>query len=79
MVARVYVLISAIPGRSPQIARALMTKPGVVTADLLQGPPDVVMVVEANDEGKLAELTVKALASVEKFTEELHLLPVQTT
>jgi hypothetical protein len=78
MAARVYVLISARPGRSLQIARALMMKPGVVTADLLEGPPDVVMVVEANDEGKLAEFTVKALASVEKFTEELRLLPVQT-
>ncbi len=56
-----------------------MVKPGVVTADLLQGPPDVLMAVEANDERNLAEFTVKALASVEKFTEELSLLPVQTT
>ncbi len=52
-------------------------KPGVVKADLLEGPPDVIVVVEASNRQELAELTMQVLASVETMTEHLQLLPTR--
>jgi hypothetical protein len=51
--------------------------PGVVIVDALEGPPDVIMVVEASERQKLAELTIRALASVETVTEGLSVLPAR--
>ena len=75
MSARVYVLLDIKEGNSKQVAKVLQDKPGIVIADLLEGPPDVIMVVEASDRQKLAELTVQALAVVENMTENFRLLP----
>jgi len=77
MGARVYVLLDILGGSSEQVARTLRSKRGVVMADSLEGPPDVIMVVEAPDLQKLAELTIQALASVESTTTVLRLLPAQ--
>jgi len=41
-----------------------------------EGPPDIVMVVEAGGRRLLAELTIEALSSVENMTGDLQLLPV---
>jgi len=49
----------------------------VVLVNLLEGPPDVIMVVEAPDRHKLAEVTIQALASVETVTDGLCLMPAQ--
>jgi len=75
MSARAYVLLDIKEGKSKQVAKVLQDKPGIVIADLLEGPPDVIMVVEASDRQKLAELTVQALAVVENMTENFRLLP----
>ena len=77
MSARAYVLLEIKEGNSKQVAKVLRGKPGVVVADLLEGPPDVIMVVEALDSQKLAELTVRALAAVENMTENFCLLPAE--
>jgi hypothetical protein len=50
---------------------------GVVVADPLEGPPDVMMVVEASDRQKLAELSIQAFASVEAMVEGMQLLPTR--
>ena len=71
---RVYVLLEIKEGDSRQAARVLRGKPGVVIADLLEGPPDVIMVIEASDWRKLAGLTGQALAAVESMTENFLLL-----
>lgn len=75
--ARAYVLLDIADRKSEPAARALRGKPGVVIVDLLEGPPHVIMVVEAPDRQKLAEVTIQALASGETMTEGLRLLPAQ--
>ncbi len=50
-------------------------KPGVVMADVLEGQTDVIMVVEAQDRLRLAQLTIQALAAVETMTVGMHLMP----
>lgn len=77
MNARVYILLDVVAGTSGQVTEALRGKPGVVMADPLEGPPDVIMVVEAPKQQKLAELTIQALASVETVTEGLRLLTLK--
>ena len=77
MSARVYILLDIVRGKSEYVIQALRGKPGVVMVDPLEGPPDVIIVVEAPKRQKLAELTIQALASVETMTEGLRLLPLK--
>ena len=77
MSAKAYVLLNVVHEKQEQVVRALRGKPGVLMVDILEGPPDVIIVLEARDRQKLAELTVQALASVEAMTEELQLLPTR--
>lgn len=77
MRARAYVLLDVRNGKSEEVTRVLRTMPGVVMADILEGPPDVIVVVEACEQKKLAERTITALASVETMTDGVRLLPAQ--
>ncbi len=75
--ARVYVLVDVAGGYQEEVASVLRCKPGVVMADNVEGQPNVIMVVEAQDRQSLAELTVRALASVEMATGGMHLMPAE--
>jgi hypothetical protein len=77
MGARAYVLLDIVDGKSEQVAKALQVKPGVMIADLLEGPPDVMVVLEAFERLTLAELTIQALTSVETAIKSVHSLPTQ--
>ncbi len=77
MNARAYVLLDVTDSRSGDVAKVLRGRPGVVKADLLEGPPDVIVVVEASNRQELAKLTMQVLASVETMTEHLQLLPTR--
>ena len=75
---RVYMLIDAVEGKAGQIAQMLRGQPGVKMVDLLEGPPDVVVMLQAHNRQKLAELTNRALAAVDSMTGGMQVLPVQT-
>lgn len=77
MGAKVYVLLDIIEGKLDQVVQTLQGKPGVMEVDLLEGSPNVVMVVEAPERKKLAERTIQALASVETMTEGVQVLPTR--
>ncbi len=77
MIAIAYVLLDVTDGKLGEVAKVLHVMPGVVMTHILEGPPDIIIVVEAADRGKLAEFTIQALASVEDMTEAIRLLPVQ--
>ena len=80
---RVYVLLDIVDGKAKQAAQVLQGKPGVIIVDvleslplvMLENPPNVIMVIQAHERPKLAELTIQALASVETMTEHVCLLP----
>ena len=74
MGAKVYILLDIIEGKLEHVVQTLRGKPGVVKVDLLEGSPNVIMVVEAPERKKLAERTIQALASVETMTEGVQLL-----
>ena len=75
--ARVYVLVDVAGGYQGEVVSLLRCKPGVVMADNVEGQPNVIMVVEAQNRQKLAELTVRALASVETAIGGMHLMPAE--
>jgi hypothetical protein len=75
MLVRAYILLDVLEGSAEQVVHNLRGKPGVVIADALEGPPDIVMMVEAKDRLKLAELATRAIASIESMTEGIHVLP----
>ena len=73
---RAYILLHLAKGNPDRVARALRRKPGVLMADPLEGPPDVIVVIEAPERQRLADLTVQALSSVETMIENVRLLPI---
>lgn len=67
--------MDVVDGKCEQVTQVLRGRPRVITADLLQGPPQVIMVVEAPERQRLARLMVQAIAEVEMMTEDIQLLP----
>jgi len=74
---RVYVLMEIAEGKTTRAVRVLRSKNGVVMADILEGSGRVMMVAEAPERRRLAELTIQALISVEAMVSQIQLLPVQ--
>jgi hypothetical protein len=72
---RVYILLDVVEGKAEEAARTLRGNPGVKLADVLEGRPNVVTVLQARSRSQLAELTNRALALVEGVTESLQVLP----
>lgn len=60
MSARVYVLLDVMEGRANQVAKSLRSKCGVLMADVLENPSDVIVVVEAPERQRLTELVLRA-------------------
>ena len=77
MSTRVYVILDIEDEKAEQVAQVLRESPGVAMADVLEGPPDVIMVIEAEERQQLAKLTIQAIDSVETMTENVRLLPVK--
>jgi hypothetical protein len=74
---RAYVLLDIQRSKPQAVAKALRDKPGVVAVDIVEGPPDVVAVLEESERLKLAETTARVLESVETLVNCVSLLPVQ--
>ena len=69
---RAYVLIDAVEGKASEILTALYDSPGIIAADYIEGPPDIVLVIEADDRLKLAIRVNNILHSIESITEDLR-------
>ena len=76
---RVYILLNAVEGKASQVAQTLQGRPGVRMVDVLEGSPDVIMVLQARNRQQVAEFTNQALSSVESMTEDLQVLPVRNS
>ena len=74
---KVYILLDVMDGKAEQVVQVLQEIPGVLMVDALEGPPDVILVMEAAERQHLAKLTIDALASVEMLTEQVRLLPTR--
>jgi hypothetical protein len=75
---RAYVIVNVQQGTTEQVAITLSNRDGVIMVDILEDKPDIIMVVQAKNRQKLAELTIQAVTSVERFTEGLQLMPARS-
>jgi hypothetical protein len=73
---RAYLLLHVVGEKSREVTQVLRRKPGVLMADIVEGPPDVIAIIEASERKVLADLTVQALSSVENMLENVRLLPI---
>ncbi len=62
------ILLDIVDGKAEQIAQALQGSLGVVIADAVEDPPDVIIVMEIPNREQLAKQTNRAIASVESMT-----------
>jgi len=69
-------LLDIVDGHCEEAFHSLQDKTGIVLADLLEGRPSLLIMLEAVNRPKLARLTVETLSAVEQVTENVSLLPV---
>jgi len=74
---RVYVLLDIVDGSVEEVTGVLRENLGVLIADALESPPDVIVLIEAPQREQLAKWTIKALSSVETLSEQVRLLPTR--
>ena len=74
---RVYILLDVIDGKPDQVAEKLRHIAGIRIVDVVEGQPDVIVVVEAPDRQRLVEITMRVISSAENMIEDLKLLPVR--
>lgn len=75
MNAKAYVLMDINNNKIKEATCTLRNMRGVRIVDVLEGSPNMVMVVQARNRQQLADLTNKAIASVESITQDIQLLP----
>lgn len=76
MSCRVYMLLDIADGQREEICRCLQGKTGIVLADVLEGEPDVLVMLEAVNRRQLVRLTMETISVVEQVAENVTLLPV---
>jgi len=74
MSARAYILLNIVQGKAEEALRTLRCRLGVVMADALEGPPDIIVLLEAKERLQLAEFLIYTLASIDNITADLRLL-----
>lgn len=74
MIERAYILIDTVEGKASEILAAVDNSPGIIAADHVEGPPDIVLVIEADDRFELAIRVNSILHSIKNITEDLHCL-----
>jgi nitrate reductase NapAB chaperone NapD len=72
MCIRAYLVLQTDGDKSQEIASDLLDKPGIVTVDLLEGSPNLIVVVEAEEQQELVGFIVQALDLVESITKDLR-------
>ena len=68
MVVHAYVLIQTEVGRAASVARSVADVPGVVTAEDVTGPYDVIVKVDAASIDELGRLVVSRIQRIEGIT-----------
>jgi len=73
---KVYILLDVVDGKTNRVVKTMRKTPGVITVEALEGPPDVILLMEAADRQRLAKIAVQALTLVGKMAERIQLLPI---
>lgn len=77
MATRVYLLLDLVNGNKVTVADALKDMPGIATVEILEGPSDLITVIEAPVRQKAAEYLMGVLDLVDGVIEDIRVLPVK--
>jgi len=72
MCIRAYLLLQTLKNTPQETIDAILEKPGIVTADLVDGLPNLIMVIEAEKREELAGHITQVLDSVEFTVQDLR-------
>lgn len=73
---KVYILLDIVDGNTERVVQVMRETPGVVMVEELEGPPDVILAMEASERQQLAKVTIQALAPVGTMAERIQLLSI---
>ncbi len=72
---RAYILINVLPGQTSAVVKALSHLKEIKTIDPCWGKPDIIAVVEVQDQDALTQLVLSRLHSIEGVTQtDTHLV-----
>ena len=77
MPTKVYLLIELTNGNKEDVAATLRGMQGIVAVDMLEGPPDLLAVIEAPGRQQAAKHLMGLLEVVDGLVEDIRVLPVQ--
>ncbi len=78
MLETVYVLLDIVHADASAAARRIREIPGVTAADVLEGPPDIHIIIQAADRKEAAGCLMRLLDLVDGITEDIKVLPVRS-
>ena len=73
----VYILLDIVHADPAGVARELRKIPGISAADVLEGPPDIHVAIEARDKQKAAAALMTLLDKVDGNIADIRILPVR--
>jgi len=62
--ARVYLLANVLPGKDVSIRNTLRGIKGVINADVVTGPHDIIAVIEAGDTSEIFDKVIKRIRKI---------------
>ena len=71
---KAFVIMDSPTEKTANMVRTLRKKPGVVSVDRIEDSPQLIVVVEARERRKLAELTVQAISAADSMVTIMQLL-----
>jgi hypothetical protein len=77
MTARAYMLLDIVDRNCEEAVQRLRNRSEIILADWLEGYPNIIAMVEAEDRQSLAEEIMPVLGCIDGITEHLHLLMTQ--
>ncbi|MFC1956895.1 Lrp/AsnC ligand binding domain-containing protein [Chloroflexota bacterium] len=79
MAIRAYILIKVEAGGIRQVIRNLRRLKNVISADLVTGPYDAIVVLEATDMNEIAELVVDRITRIPGVASTITCLAIKTS
>jgi hypothetical protein len=73
---KLYLLLDIVNSNSKQAVQALTGRPGITSIDVLEGPPDLMVVIEGRTRQRAANNMMDILNSIDNITENFTMLPV---
>ncbi|MFC1957174.1 Lrp/AsnC ligand binding domain-containing protein [Chloroflexota bacterium] len=78
MAIRAYVLVRFEADSSKQVINDLRQSKGVISADLVTGPYDAIVLIEATDINEIAELVINKINKIPEAASSMTCLAIQS-